>query len=46
MIATGFADRQIVTFECTKPGYTLTHTDALMCLGTSFNGTVPDCVGK
>lgn len=46
MIATSFADGSVVTYECTKLGYTLTHNDPLVCQGTSWNGVKPECVGK
>lgn len=48
IIATSFADKSTVTFECNRAGYSLSRDVTLTCQGENFfsNGeSVPTCVG-
>ncbi|KAL4239882.1 Calcium ion binding [Mactra antiquata] len=44
IVATSFADQSQVTFTCDKEGYTLTNDAAITCVGSNFNGAVPQCI--
>jgi len=46
LAADSFDDQSIVTFSCNDVGYELNGDSAIRCQGTTWNGTVPQCVGK